>query len=143
MGPGARLPRRAARRELSATAAVDELDAVAVGIAHETEQRSALTHAIRLALGLDPLLLQLRERAVEVVHGERDVAVTGAEVVRAAVVVERQLELRILAGDAEEVVRRLLLAAADDVELATELEPERLIESPTLPGSVMRYIVCR
>jgi hypothetical protein len=51
-----------------------------------------------------------------------------AEVVGAAVVVERQLELLVLAGDAEEVVRRLRLAAADDVELATELEAERFVE---------------
>ena len=44
-------------------------------------------------LGLDPVLvLQRRERLVEVVDADRDVAVPGAEVVRAAVVVVGQLE---------------------------------------------------
>ena len=59
----------------------------------------------------------------------RDVAVRRAELVGAAVVVERQLELLLLAGHAEEVVRRLELAVADDRQLAPELEPERLVEA--------------
>ena len=42
--------------------------------------------------------------------------------------VEGELELLLLAGDAEEVVRRFLLAVPDDVHVAAELEPERLVE---------------
>jgi hypothetical protein len=37
-------------------------------------------------------------------------------------------ELFVLARHAEDVVRRLLLAVANDVHVATELEPERLVE---------------
>ena len=66
--------------------------------------------------------------AVEVVDADRDVAVAGPEVVRSAVVVQRQLELLVLAGEAEEVVRRLPLAVPDDVHVAAELEAERLVE---------------
>ena len=58
----------------------------------------------------------------------------GAELVAAAVVVERQLQLLLLAGDTEEVVGRLLLALADDVHLAAELEPERLVKRPAPLG---------
>src|SRR6266487_2903108 len=45
--------------------AVDQLDAVAVRILDEAEQRAALAHAVRLLLGLDALLLQLREGLLE------------------------------------------------------------------------------
>src|SRR5581483_11488775 len=62
---------------------------------------------------------------------DRDVPVAGADVVCAAVVVEGQLELLVLAGEAEEVVRRLELAVADDRELAAELHPQRLVEGTT------------
>src|SRR5262249_43231308 len=58
----------------------------------------------------------------------RDMAVGGAELVGAPVVVEGELELFLLAGHAEEVVRRLELAVPDDRELATELHAERLVE---------------
>src|SRR5947207_3421668 len=51
-----------------------------------------------------------------------------AELVRAAVVVGRQLEHRLLVAHREEVVRRLELTVADDVELARESKPERLVE---------------
>src|SRR3954467_8424965 len=71
--PGRR-PRRAADARLLA-AAVDQLDPVVVGIADEAEPRAAVTDAVRLTLRLDPLLLQAGERLVEVVHGQRDVAV--------------------------------------------------------------------
>ena len=113
-------------------AAVDQLDAVAVRILDEADQRAALAHAVGLAFGLDALLLQLRERLLEVVDADRDVAVAGAEVVGAAVVVERQLEHRLLVADAEEVVRRLELAVADDVHVALEAEAERLVEGAAL-----------
>jgi hypothetical protein len=52
---------------------------------------------------------------------------------RAAVVVERELELLVLAGDAEEVVRRLPLAVPDDVHVAPELQAERFVEGPSPP----------
>ena len=51
-----------------------------------------------------------------------------AELVGAAVLVVRQLELFLLVGEAVEVERRLLLAVADDRRLAPELVPERLVE---------------
>src|SRR5665647_1731249 len=113
-------------------AAVDQFDSVLVGIAHEADERAALAHAIRLTLRLDALLLQLRERLRQVVHGVRNVPVAGPDLVRAAVVVVRELQLLFLAGDAEEVVRRLRLAAADDVHVTAELEPERLVERAAL-----------
>src|SRR5262245_39552310 len=61
-------------------------------------------------------------------------AVCSAEVVGAAVVVERELELLLLVGDTVEVVRRLELAVADDLHLAPELEPERLVERAAATG---------
>src|SRR5215207_9703389 len=45
--------------------------------------------------------------------------------------VEGQLQLLLLIGNAEEVVRRLEFAVPDDVQLAAELEPERLVEAAT------------
>src|ERR1700757_3479504 len=112
--------RTSPRRSSSLTAAlfpaaVDQLDAVAVGILDEADQRAAFAHPVGLAFGLDALLLQLRERRLEVVDADGDVPVAGAEVVGAAVVVEGQLEHRVVVADAEEVVRRLELAVADDV----------------------------
>src|SRR5579864_8240605 len=96
----------------------DDLDPVLVGIANEAETISALPHRVGRALRLDALLLELRQGAVEVVDADRDVPVGAAQLVRAAVVIERQLELLLLAGVAEEVVRRLELAVADDRELS-------------------------
>jgi len=61
-----------------------------------------------------PCSARLASVRVEVVDADRDVAVAGVEVVGAAVVVERQLELLLLAREAEEVERRLRLAVADD-----------------------------
>src|SRR3954453_13987468 len=62
-------------------AAVDQLDSVAVRIAHEADERPAFAHAVRLAFGLDALPLQLFERLLHVVDRQRDVAVAGAVVV--------------------------------------------------------------
>src|SRR4051794_25540853 len=119
----------AERRLLRLPAAlVDELHAVAVRVADEAEERTSLAYAVRLPLRLDALLLQPLERPAEVVDADGDVPVAGAEVVRTTVVVQRQLELLVLAREPEEVVRRLLLAAADDVHVATKLHPERLVE---------------
>ena len=45
------------RRYLAGVSGVesfDQLDAVVVGIANETEPRAAFAHAVRLAFGLDP-----------------------------------------------------------------------------------------
>src|SRR5205814_538046 len=112
----------------------------------ETEQRTAFANTVRLALRLDPLRPELLERRRQVVDGERDMAVAGAELVRATVVVVGQLELLLLSGNAEEVVRRLLLTVPDDVHVATELEPERLVERPALLGigdSVHRVQIAR
>src|SRR4051795_8468226 len=88
----------------------------------------------RLAFGLDSLSLQLFERLLHVVDRQRDVAVPGAVVVVAPVVVVRQLEDRFLVADAEEVVRRLELAVPDDVHLALEAEAERLVEAAAASG---------
>src|SRR5439155_25779713 len=115
-------------------AAVDQLDPVVVRVADEAEQRAALAHAVRLPLGLDALLFQRGERLPEVVDREGDVSIPRADVVRAAVVVERELELLSLAGGAEEVVRRFLFAVADDVHVAAELQAERLVERAALLG---------
>src|SRR2546421_926189 len=109
-------------------ASVDELDPVTVRIADEADQRAALADAVRLALSLDSLRLQLRKRPFEVVDADRDVAVPSAELVCASIVVERQLELLVLAGKAEEVVGRLELAVSHDVQVAPELHAERLVE---------------
>jgi len=80
--------------------------------------------------GLNPLRAEALQRRREIVDCVRDMTVARAELVRPPVAVERQLELLIMPGNAEEIVRRLPLAVADDVHLATELEPERLVERP-------------
>ena len=67
----------------------------------------------------------------------------GAELVRPAVGVQGQLELLVLPGHAVEVVRRLVVAVADDRRLLAELEAERLVELAAPVGVVMRSIVCR
>ena len=69
------------------------------------------------------------ERPVEVVDPDRDVPVRGAEVVRATVVVVRQLEDVLVVSEREEVVRRLELAVSDDVHVAGEAEAECLVEA--------------
>src|SRR5262249_43833716 len=109
-------------------AGLDQLDPVLIGIADETEPVAALAHGVRRTLGLDPLLGETHENPVEVVDADRDVPVAGPEVVRAAVVVEGQLQLGLVAREREEVVRRFELALADDVQVALELHPERLVE---------------
>ena len=91
-------------------AALDQLDPVAVRVLHEAEPRAALADRVRRALRLDALTRELRKRAVEVVDADRDVPVARAELVAAAVVVERQLEHRLLVADREEVVGRLASA---------------------------------
>src|SRR5262249_61949132 len=46
------------------SAPLDQLDPIAVGILHETQARSALANGVRLALRLDPLLVELRQGLV-------------------------------------------------------------------------------
>src|ERR1043166_7314580 len=101
---------------------------VAVRISDEKEPGAALAVSVRRAFGLDALRGELGERPVQVLDADRDVAVAAAEVVRATVVVVRQFEHRLLVADREETVRCLALAVADDVHLAGEREPERLVE---------------
>ena len=63
--------------------------------------------------------------------------------VGAAVVVERELELLVLAGQPVEVVRRLELSVADDRQVAPMVEPERLVEGLAAGRIVILYIVWR
>src|SRR6478736_771799 len=100
----------------------DELYPVVVRVADEAQPRAALAHLVRRALGLDALPGQSPERALEVVDADRDVPVGGAQLVRAAVVVVRQLEDAVRLADREEVVRCLELPLADDVHVALEAE---------------------
>ena len=58
--------------------AIDELRPVTVRILNETQPLAALVNAVRLALGLNPLRLQLGKCAIEVVDSDSDVAITGA-----------------------------------------------------------------
>src|SRR5438132_10991128 len=64
------------------SAAIDQLDPVAVRVADEADARAALAHAVRLAFGLDALLLQPRQRLVDVVDAHCDVPVARSELVR-------------------------------------------------------------
>src|SRR5438552_3045481 len=78
----------------SGAATLDQLDPVAVRIAHEAQPAAALAHAVGRPLGLDALLGERRQRRVEVADRHGDVAVAGADLVRlGAVAVPRQLEL--------------------------------------------------
>src|SRR5947209_690215 len=112
----------------------DDLDSVLVGVPDEAEPVSSVPHRVGRAFGLDALVLQLRQSAVQVIDADRDVPVGTAHLVAAAVVVQRELELFLLAGEAEEVVRRLELAVTDDRELASRLHAERLVERAALLG---------
>src|SRR3954452_10841210 len=127
-GPCSSCPRPGCRTGAPALRLLDQLDPVAVRIAHEAEQGTPLADAVRRLLRLDPVLPELGQRRVHVVDRDRDVAVAATEVVRAPGAVEGQLELFLLAGHREEVVRRLLLPVADDVHVTAELEDERLVE---------------
>jgi hypothetical protein len=100
----------------------------------KTEPGAALAHPVGLALGLDALLGQPPQRLVEVVDGDGDVAVSAAKLVAAPIVVEGQLELLLLAGNAKEVVGCLQLAVANDRKLAAEFEAERLVGAPAAFG---------
>src|SRR6185436_14723596 len=101
-------PGRGRASRPASAAALDQLDAVAVRVADEGDERAALADAVRRALRLDPLLREPRERPVHVVDGDRDVAVAGAELVRVDAEVVRQLEPVAVARQAHEDVDRLV-----------------------------------
>src|SRR4051794_24028823 len=89
--------------------ALDQLDPVVVRVAHEADAVAALAHGVRRPLGLDALLRELGERAVEVVDRDRDVAVAGADLIGPVLVlVPSQLEPRAVARKAHEDVDRLV-----------------------------------
>lgn len=69
--------------------------------------------------------------------------VPGPQLVRAPIMIEGQLELLVLAGNAEEIVGRLQLTIADNRELTPKLQAERLVKARLFSGSVIRYIVCK
>src|SRR3954469_6982514 len=62
-----------ARRRSATLAALDELDAVAVRVAHEADPRAAGPDRVRRLLGLDALRGEVGEGAVEVLDGHGDV----------------------------------------------------------------------
>src|SRR3954469_22140633 len=97
------VPQGAAR--VGALSAPDELDPVTVRILDKAEPRASLAHLVRLALRLDALLGESRQRAVEIVDPDRDVAVGRAELVRAAVLVVGQLALDLPIRQAVDVTR--------------------------------------
>src|SRR5918999_1902596 len=90
--------------------ALDQLDAVAVRVAHEADPRAlgAASGPVRRLLGLDALGCQPLERPLQVLHAERDVVVARAEVVGVDAVVVGQLEHRVLARQLHEHVGRLV-----------------------------------
>src|SRR5687767_6811060 len=106
------------------SALLDQLDAVAVGVAHEADPVAALPHAVGRLLRLDALARQLAQRAVEVVDGERDVVVARAELVGVHAVVVGELEPVAVARESHEDVDRLVA----DRHAPPLLEAERLVE---------------
>src|SRR5204863_9037147 len=104
----------------------DELDPVAVGVAHEAQPVAAVADGVRRLLGLDALLGQVLEGPIEIVRGDRDVSVARPQVVAVDAEVVGQLEARhvAVAGLVHEHVDRLV-ADRDPPHL---LEAERLIE---------------
>src|ERR1700733_1142369 len=77
---------------------LDDLDPVAVRVAHEAEPVAALADRVRRTLRLDPLRGQVLQRAVHVLRCDGDVSVPGADVVGlVAAEVERQLQPGIVA----------------------------------------------
>src|SRR5579884_313109 len=107
--------------------ALDDLDPVAVRVAHEAQPRAAVTNGVGRALGLDPLLGQAGQRRVELARRDRDVPVAGADLVRLGLPeVEGQLEAGLVAvlGQPHEHVHGLV----PDRQPALLLEAERLVE---------------
>src|SRR4029079_7160017 len=115
-----RMPRRGARLP----PALDDLDPVAVRVPHEADPRAALADGVGRLLRLDPLLLELVERSVEVGRGDRDVVVAGAELVRVDAEVVGQLEAVLVSGQPHEDVDGLVA----DRHAAALLESEGGVE---------------
>src|SRR5213083_880552 len=97
--PSRRAPTKSARHGdvrsstgLSLRAALDELDPVLVRIAHEAQARAALADRVGRTLGLDALPGQALQGRVQIVDGDRNVAVAGADLVRVDAEVVGQLE---------------------------------------------------
>src|SRR6187431_2605613 len=109
---------------------LDELDPIAVRVADEAESGAPLSHSVRRALGLDPLAAELLERPVEVVHGERDVAVAGTELVGVDAEVVGELQAVVVPGQAHENVDRLVA----NRKLPALFEPECLVEGDRAVG---------
>src|SRR4051794_26102298 len=104
---------------------LDELDAVAVRIADEADpERRVGVDLVRRLLRVDALLGEVRELAVEVVDGHRDVVVARPQLVAVDAVVVGQLEARAVAREAHEDVHRLVA----DVHPADLFEAERGVE---------------
>src|SRR4029078_11219364 len=82
----------AMQTEITGSAVFDKFDPVAVRVADEAEPGTALAHGVRRGLRRDPLAGETLERPVEVVHGERDVAVASTELVRVDVEVVGELQ---------------------------------------------------
>src|SRR3954453_59071 len=79
-------------------ALLDQLDPVAVRVAHEADAGAALPDAVGRLLRVDALVGQRRERLVEVVDRQRDVVVTRAELVGVDAEVVGELEPVAVAG---------------------------------------------
>src|SRR5215218_4065598 len=122
-------PTRSVRRVLRRPErpAVDELDAIAVGVRHERDQRQvvAAAGAVGRLLGLHAERIEVAQDGLDVVDGERHVVVARAEVVGLVVpAVDGQLEHVAVARQAHvEVVRRL------EVQPPPRLEAERPVEA--------------
>src|SRR5918994_2040036 len=89
------------------SALLDQLDAVAVGVADEADPAAALAHAVRRLLRVDALAGELAQRRVEVVDRQRDVVVARAELVRVDAVVVGELEADAVAPEDHATVARL------------------------------------
>src|SRR3954454_252498 len=117
-----RPPRPRSLRRTS-SALFDQLDPVAVRVAHEAEPRAAVADRVGRPLGLDADARQALERRVQVVDRERDVPVAGPDVVGLVLVpVPGELEPRPVAGQAHEDVDRLV----------ADRNPPHLLESELL-----------
>src|SRR5262249_33707845 len=105
---------------------LQDLDPVAVGIFDEREAVASLADRVGGALPVDPLLGKACERRVDVVGGDRDVAVAGADLVgvHAEVVGELQARRVTVARLIHEHVDRLVA----DWDAARLLEAQGLVE---------------
>src|SRR3954454_4438488 len=92
------------RKAVVASLLLDQLDAIAVRVAHETKARTTLPDGVRRLLRLDPLFGQPRQHLIEVVDRNRNVVVARPELVGIDPVVVGELEPGAVAGEAHEDV---------------------------------------